>query len=42
MYDVEAMDVMNEITAMESILSSEGLITSTEDDIANYFKEGLM
>jgi hypothetical protein len=42
MYEVEAMDVMNEITAMESILSQEGLISNSEDDIHNYFEKGLM
>ncbi|MCL1802070.1 MAG: 5-bromo-4-chloroindolyl phosphate hydrolysis family protein [Eubacteriaceae bacterium] len=41
LYDEDAMDVMNEISAMESILSSEGLITASNDDIASFLEKGL-
>jgi hypothetical protein len=38
LYQYEAMDVMNEISAMESILSSEGLISDKGDEIHRLFE----
>jgi hypothetical protein len=39
-YESASMDVMNEISAMESILTSEGLIVES-DEIHKLFEKGL-